>query len=333
MLSAFVPANNVMARPRSSGVTSQGGGRSKPGNRKKNSSPAEARTCKSCRKVSNEVNDDMIVCERCEKFVCMVCAEILSSEYIIVQKSSHLHWFCSGCENAALTAVKEDRLIEEKCSALFSEFREKLEETFLTRLRDLESEISVLKERGVLEGTSKQPVNFKEIVQEEREASLRELSDRDRRKNNLVWFGIPESEKPEASDRMAEDNAFLKSVCIKALGIQVDITASRRLRSNQSNDNKTKRPLLVTVKDHTQVGHILKDARKLRDCEEFKQVYVKRDSTPLERVEMRRLISERDQKREETKSKGGSENWVIRSGKVVNLARRSREDQGGGEQN
>ena len=34
------------------------------------------------------------------------------------------------------------------------------------------------------------------------------------------------------------------------------------------------------------------------------------------------LIEERDSKREETKKKGGEENWIIRHGRVVNVTRK-----------
>ena len=50
------------------------------------------------------------------------------------------------------------------------------------------------------------------------------------------------------------------------------------------------RPMLVTVKDKSQENRILKEARKLKDVDEFKNVYIKKDSTPLERQEMKNLI-------------------------------------------
>ena len=56
---------------------------------------------------------------------------------------------------------------------------------------------------------------------------------------------------------------------------------------------------------------------------------MKKDCTPLERTEMKRLMEERNKKREETKTTGGNENWIIRQGKVVNVTRKHEEKQKG----
>jgi cell division GTPase FtsZ len=57
----------------------------------------------------------------------------------------------------------------------------------------------------------------------------------------------------------------------------------------------------VTVKDPTQVGQVLKAARKFRESD-FKSVFVKKDSTPLERKELRKKLQERDRRREELRN-------------------------------
>jgi hypothetical protein len=50
--------------------------------------------------------------------------------------------------------------------------------------------------------------------------------------------------------------------------------------------------------------------------------------TPLEREEMRKLVKLRNQKREETAQGKTGEIWVIRGGRVVNVARRLRGSEG-----
>jgi hypothetical protein len=66
------------------------------------------------------------------------------------------------------------------------------------------------------------------------------------------------------------------------LNTPIDVTACKRLRSKDAAN--TCRPLLVTVKDSVQVWSVLKTARKLGESADYKSVFVKKDSTPLERA-------------------------------------------------
>ena len=81
------------------------------------------------------------------------------------------------------------------------------------------------------------------------------------------------------------------------------------------------RPLLVTHHEETQVKKILREAKSLRDKEKYKGIYVKKDSTPLERQNLKRLLTLRDQRREDTKKKNGTEIWVIRNEDVVDISK------------
>jgi hypothetical protein len=56
--------------------------------------------------------------------------------------------------------------------------------------------------------------------------STREMLDRERRRRNLVWFNVPESN--------ASDAAFITDCCAKTLNVVVNITACKRLRSKDA---------------------------------------------------------------------------------------------------
>jgi hypothetical protein len=159
----------------------------------------------------------------------------------------------------------------------------------------------------------------KEFAAKVANESTRELAERERRKANLVWFGVPESKAEDVQSRVKADSKLFTDLCGRALGVDLEITSCNRLRAKKIDEP---RPLLMTVKDSSKVGAVLREARKLRGNTEFSGIFVKRDCTPLERTEMKRLMEERDRKREETKSTGGDENWIIRHGKVVNVTRR-----------
>ena len=83
----------------------------------------------------------------------------------------------------------------------------------------------------------------------------------------------------------------------------------------------------MKVQDQRQDQEMLRSGRRLRDHEDtrFQAISVKKDMTFLEREEMRKLVSLRNQKRAETETHGGDEVWVIRRNKVVNVARRRRQ--------
>lgn len=259
--------------------------------------------CKFCKVVFVNEDDPMVICERCEDYVCISCANLSTEEYSFLQRTQLVHWFCQACEKPALSAVKSEKLVEEKCSAMFAAFRAEMEDTYRKELSLLRNELLEMKAQlNKAEKIDMEAKGHKEVISEITSESSRELLERDRRKCNLVWFGVPECTSSETSERVAADTAFVVDCCSKALSVSVDITSCKRLRSKDAAATTCK-PLLVTVKDPAQVGLVLKAARKLRDSAEFKSVFVKKDSTPLERTELRKKLQERDRRRSEEKSK------------------------------
>jgi hypothetical protein len=97
--------------------------------------------------------------------------------------------------------------------------------------------------------------------------SSREFLDRERRKSNLVWFGIPESTASDARNLVMDDTAFVVECCSKVLNTPIDVTSCR--------------PLLVTVKDPAQVWSVLTTAGKLGKSADYVSVFVKKSSTPF----------------------------------------------------
>jgi hypothetical protein len=49
----------------------------------------------------------------------------------------------------------------------------------------------------------------------------------------------------------------------------------------------------------------------------YKRVVIKKDQTPLEREEMKKLLEQRDKMREESRQRGEADNWIIWRGRVV----------------
>ena len=261
--------------------------------------------CKFCKLVSLNVNDATVACDRCGDIICNNCAKLSKTECSLIRRNKTVHWYCQDCQQPALSAVKSEKMVEEKCSSMFSVFKAEMEETNKQELRkraemeeNHKKELSLL--RSELHSLRNELVEMKahlhktensdytegkgrkEVISDLASESIRELLDRERRKLNLVWFNVPESN--------ASDAEFITDCCAKALNVAVDITACKRLRSK---DATTCRPLLVTVQDAAQVGHVLNAARKLSEFTEFNSVFVKKDATPLERANFRKKWQER----------------------------------------
>ena len=109
-----------------------------------------------------------------------------------------------------MSAVKEDRLIEEKCSALFQIFRQEIQSELKSEILELRTEIEKLKvslvEKQVRETAASEGCHQIKMISEVANESSRELSERERRKRNLVWFGVPKCPAAQVEERVAADS-------------------------------------------------------------------------------------------------------------------------------
>jgi hypothetical protein len=69
---------------------------------------------------------------------------------------------------------------------------------------------------------------------------------------------------------------------------------------------------------------ILRASGKLQNHEDFKNIYINRDMTPLERDQWRILVKLKKDKQEQAVQTGEDATWIIRSGKVVKGRRAAR---------
>ena len=74
----------------------------------------------------------------------------------------------------------------------------------------------------------------------------------------------------------------------------------------------TPRPVKIKLKNQSDQDRILKAAKNLKGTE----IYISKDTTPLEQVEHRKLVMELKKKREA----GVDDQWIIRRGRVINAS-------------
>ncbi|ESO11202.1 hypothetical protein HELRODRAFT_183443 [Helobdella robusta] len=95
------------------------------------------------------------------------------------------------------------------------------------------------------------------------------LQEREKRKKNIIIYGVPESSVPNPTDKRTEDEAKTKEIMKMIDKVDIKVAYSRRLRSK---DTTKPGPLLVDLTDASLRNPVLLAAKKLRDVEEFKSV-------------------------------------------------------------
>ena len=115
-----------------------------------------------------------------------------------------------------------------------------------------------------------------------------EQLDRQKRETNLVLFGIPDGQ--ESFDGATTDDDKIKKVwtAVEADPDIITIRSHRRL-GRVINGNRP-RPLLVDVESKSIRDEMLEKSKKLKELQEnYKKIYIKKDSHPEVRKEWKRL--------------------------------------------
>lgn len=316
--------------------------------------------CETCEEEFAEDDCKVFECEVCGLHFCWKCLDLSEEEYIFLTNRSDLHWYCKNCEGNALLSIRTDKEIAQRCTDYFKSVEiklnslekdinqkadkkqiEQLEEMLNNKadsaaLKMLEERITNIESRtekdslhitgpsntetktNVSEETS--TVNIKNRVDD----NVKELIDREWRKNNIVVFNIKESESEETDERKLHDTEEASKLLNSELKINTAVTKPVRLGLKRDN-SKFPRPLRLTVDNEETKWKILKAAKNLLDSREesYKTVFIKKDMTPMEREKERELRAQLAEKKRLSAEKGETCSWFIRKGKIVKQHQRS----------
>ena len=145
--------------------------------------------------------------------------------------------------------------------------------------------------------------------------TMEEEKDRAYRKNNVIVYGIQESEEKEAEKRIHHDTQIMEKI---AETLEIDGTKLKKLTrlgkretiEGKGDDEIRPRPLKVVLDDEQSKNELLKRARYLKTTK-FRNVYIVPDMTTKEREQRRMLVKERDAR------KAQGQDMVIYRGKLV----------------
>jgi len=133
-------------------------------------------------------------CERCTNWFCGSCLNMDENFFNILHMRKDFHWFCTECEGLAITAVKVDRDIEERCAAYMEKMSlrvTKLEEA--VELKVDKTDTDAMGAHLTLLDSKVDGINT-----DIRDISARmdlmrfEHEEQEKRKNNVIIRGLPE---------------------------------------------------------------------------------------------------------------------------------------------
>lgn len=266
-------------------------------------------------------NANAIECSLCKHWYhanCVGLNKATLQHYVQEQKKSNGHkWLCENCQDvdnqtdinvtlgSQIHNVTEDARIEAIFVKHFSSFKTDLLQSIETctagltelksRVAELEMENRTLKEclanikvNGEV-GTSQ----IDELYTIEK--SVRELEDRNKRKCNLIIYGIPENAVNDDSNRSDDENAVKDAIRFLLPDHAVNSLHPKRL-GKYDRGKRTPRPLKITLENEKAVFDAIKKGSDLKKHTVFSGIYISSDKTILQRT-LYRMVKEDLQKR------------------------------------
>ena len=230
---------------------------------------------------------DAIECELCEHWFHASCLGWEMEKYRPVSAvTDAMKWFCSTCDVG------------------FKKLKEKV--------TTLEGRVAEL-ERGV-----------ERRINDKISDVLEERMEQEKRKNNLIFFGVPEAEEEvKGKDRATFDTTQLRSLgtAHKDLAIGAsDIEVMYRIGKPKKDVH---RPLCVKFGENKVKARVLRSGKYLRGVETKKSIFISPDLTKTQRSKNRSLYEELKKRREETE-----EDLMIKNGKIIKRPEKPQRDDG-----
>ena len=236
---------------------------------------------------------DAVVCGFCELWYHSKCVEGMTPEFIKCCDVMNKHYggssfLCSVCRkvmgmiNQSLKEMKKDMMAMEQRLATAM-----LERNCMTaKIENLES-----KNRQVNENVQKMEgevasgmVKAKEEVKDEMRD---EMKAREEKKDNIVVYGLKESNDADGRKRKEADEEKIKEMATE-MGVVFNGEIKASFRAGAKLDGDRPRPLIVTIDNDETREEIKANARRLAGKEDWKRVFISPDLTWWQREEARK---------------------------------------------
>ena len=139
--------------------------------------------------------------------------------------------------------------------------------------------------------------------------SVRECMEQEKRKKNLVVHNLEEAESDKSlTEKFAHDKLAFQDMCKKTMKLSTRV--ERTYRIGKPRENRP-RLLVVVMEDEATKWEVLGMAKRLRDFDDYNNIYVTPDLTPEEQAKDKALRAELKKRRED------GEAVEIRRGRIV----------------
>ena len=188
-----------------------------------------------------------------------------------------------------------------------------MEQSSTTKINSLSNQLKDLEAKcltnPVME-TSESPTTPHTITSDSSVTALSiadELSDRERRKKNLILYNVPEQVNTQS------DKGFFVDLCKAVYDMNVPINKMFRLgKKKASNEQPQHRPLLVALENESDKATLIARSSQLRRHDKYENIYMVPDKTKFERAKHKRLVDKLKQRRAK-----GEVDLVIRNGSIM----------------
>ena len=203
--------------------------------------------------------DEALRCDSCDIWFHISCQGVTKHRYdaILALHDDDMPWYCLECRIVVPRLLNSLGIITKRCDAMEDEIHH-----LKLRVTDLED-----KELN-------DEVANKDFIKQECRDLFQTQAEREKRKNNIMIFGLAESGSPNLESRIQDDKINVQNILSEELGIKnVIIDKVIRLTprtdgpaqiSDQTNETKP-RPLKVILSSDKYKGEILKKAKILKN--------------------------------------------------------------------
>ena len=164
-------------------------------------------------------------------------------------------------------------------------------------------------------------------LEEDKAAKTKKIDDLERE----LLFGVPAS-KAETNELQIKEDKVIVNEIFSEIGLSQDavsMVSLTRIKPNPSRTTTNPPPLRMTLADfafnYVTIEEILCAARKLKESEKFKKVFINRDLTTVEIVQLKQLIATRNDLNKKLEASNGTSSiatyrYGIRNDRVVKVA-------------
>jgi hypothetical protein len=261
--------------------------------------------CGDCNKVVHE-RDKGLFCEVCDFWYHAKCQNVSSETYVFLQKNTGLHWYCKSCDKGVSKLLHSMSLIQKRQDMLEGELtgmKADISE-MRTSIKELDTKMECMIEAKLCESITEKVDEKVDVKVKVMSAKVEEEMEIERRKYNLIFHGVKESETMADSD-------IIKNIVANGLKLDPNRHIDDVMRIGKTVSGKI-RPIRITARSFESRKEILLRAKDLKSDDMHKTVYITPDLTRKQQEIDKKLRDNLKRIRE-----AGEPTAKIHSGKVI----------------